>query len=180
MNLESVNTMTTLIAGGTHSWLPPASLSHSSLQDIMSAVNVSANTDTSKVDIRTKDGESCSHLIFISLLSRQEVEELLVELSEVKLFNMQRSHWAPFSPRCGESQWFTYSTNRTVSTHTELHVNVMKPAPLKHLLARWRLLAAERKEKLELFNVRAVKTQDCVLQIYTQRSLKSLIFTDPV
>lgn len=58
----------------------------------MSAVNVSANTDTSKVDIRTKDGESCSHLMFISLLSRQEVEELLVELSEVKLFNMQRSH----------------------------------------------------------------------------------------
>lgn len=180
MNLESINTMTTLIAGGTHSWLPPASLSHSSLQDIMSAVNVSANTDTYKVDICTKDGESCSHLMFISLLSRQEVEELVVELSEVKLFNMQRSHWAPFSPRCGESQWFTYSTNRTVSTHTELHVNVMKPAPLKHLLARWRLLAAKRKEKLELFNVRAVKTQDCVLQIYTQRSLKSLIFTDPV
>lgn len=58
----------------------------------MSAVNVSANTDTSKVDIRTKDGESCSRLMFISLLSRQEVEELLVELSEVKLFNMQRSH----------------------------------------------------------------------------------------
>lgn len=58
----------------------------------MSAVNVSANTDTSKVDIRTKDGESCSHLMFISLLSRQEVEELVVELSEVKLFNMQRSH----------------------------------------------------------------------------------------
>lgn len=43
----------------------------------MSAVNVSANTDTSKVDIRTKDGESCSHLMFISLLSRQEVEELV-------------------------------------------------------------------------------------------------------
>lgn len=70
MNLESVNTMTTLIAGGTHSWLPPASLSHSSLQDIMSAV--SPNTD-----ICTKDGESCSHLMFISLLSRQEVEELV-------------------------------------------------------------------------------------------------------
>lgn len=84
--------------------------------------------------------------MFISLLSHQEVEELLVEL----LRGETSQHAAFFRPNClcwcDESQWFTCSTNQTVSTHTELHINVMKAAPLEHLLARWHLLAAERKE----------------------------------